>query len=114
VEDGPRFPGEDRRGPESFKDQVNAKRRLPSDLRECRDDLPRRACLEDAEHDGDPRSADQRTSDEPQHGHPPWHQAGSVHQVAEQESVPDADNEAGSEQRRPIIDRDQRPTGDVE
>jgi hypothetical protein len=31
-----------------------------------------------------------------------------VHQVAQQQPVPDADDEAGSEQERPIMERDQR------
>ena len=36
------------------------------------------------------------------------HQAGPVHQVAQQQPVPDADHEAGSEQERPVVDGDQR------
>ena len=39
--------------------------------------------------------AHQRACDEPQHGQGSWHQAGSVHQVAQQEPVPHADDEAG-------------------
>jgi hypothetical protein len=31
-----------------------------------------------------------------------------THQVAQQQPVPDADDEAGSEQERPIMERDQR------
>ncbi len=90
----------DRRRPESFDGEVDAKRQLPQELRDCRNPLPRTGELEDVEQHGDPRGANQRTSDEPQHGHPPWHQAGAVHQVAQYQPVPKADNEAGSEQER--------------
>ena len=39
------------------------------------------------------------------------HQAGAVHQIAEQDVV-DADAESWSHQERPIVDRDERSTGD--
>ena len=48
------------------------------------------------------------TGDEPQHGHAPRHQAGPVHQPAEDEPVPDADNEARAQQERPVMECDQR------
>ena len=37
----------------------------------------------------------------------------SVHQVAEQQPVPDADDEAGPEQERPILDRGERHADDA-
>lgn len=45
----------------------------------------------------------------PQHRHAPRHEAGSVHQVAEYQPVPDADDPAWPEQERPVVDRDERP-----
>jgi hypothetical protein len=36
------------------------------------------------QQNSDARSAHQRTADKSQHGHTPWHQAGAVHQVAQQ------------------------------
>ncbi len=67
-----------------------------------------RAWLDDPEQDADDPSDEQGTGDEPQHGHAPWHESGAVHQVAQNQPVPDADDEAGSEQERPIMERDQR------
>ena len=69
----------------------------------------RGAWLADVKQHGDPRSAQQGTCDEPQYGHAPWHQAGPVHQVAQDQPVPDADNEAWPEEESPIMDRDERP-----
>src|SRR4051812_33311116 len=60
-------------------------------------------CLDDPEQDGDSRGDDQGTADEPQHCHRPWHKSGGVHQVAQYQPVADADDEAGSEQERPIM-----------
>src|SRR4051794_36911169 len=40
----------------------------------------------------------------PEYGHAPWHQLGSVHEVAEQQAVADADHEAWAEQERPVLD----------
>ena len=47
---------------------------------------------------------DQRPCDEPEHCHAPWHQLGSVHQVAKQQSVADADHKAWPQQKRPVLD----------
>ena len=38
----------------------------------------------------------------------PGHQAGPVHQVAQDQPVPDADNEAGPELERPVLERRER------
>src|SRR5215203_2554543 len=101
----------DRRWIESPHSEPDAKRQLPKELRDGRDILHHTPCLDDPEQDGDTRSDDQRTADEPQHGHGPRHQGGTVHQVAQHQPVPDADDEAGSEQARPFMERDQRLTG---
>ena len=53
---------------ESLDDEPDAKRQLPNELREGREDLPHRAYLDDPEYHGDPRSLDQRTTYEPQQG----------------------------------------------
>src|SRR4028119_1118030 len=63
------------RGPESLNDEVDAKRQLPNELRDSRDDLPNRTCLEDPEQNGDPRSTQHRTCNEPQQGQASWNQA---------------------------------------
>ena len=59
-----------------------------------------------------PTREGQRTTDEPEKGHPSWHEAGPVHQVAQQQSVPKASTELRPEQKRPVMERDQRLTGD--
>jgi hypothetical protein len=47
-----------------------------------------------------------------EHGELAWHEPGLVHQVAEQEPVPDADDEARSEDERPVLERGER-VGDL-
>ena len=103
--------GSNRRWIESLDDQPDAKRQLPQELWHDCDGLHRTALLDDPQHDGSPRSDDQGTSYEPQHGHAPWHESGGVHQVAQYQPVTDADHEAGSEQERPAMERDQRLAG---
>src|SRR5918994_3399678 len=93
---------------ETLDDEPDAKRQLPNELREGREDLPHRAYLDDPEYRGDPRRHDQRTADESQHGQAPGHESGGVHQVAQTQPVPYADYEAGSEQERPVMERHQR------
>jgi hypothetical protein len=58
------IPRDGRRRLESLDGEVDAKRQLPQELRDCRNPLPRAALVEDVEKHGDPRKADQRTSDE--------------------------------------------------
>ena len=70
--------------------------------------MRRRASPDDVHHDGDSRQADQRTADESQHRHTSWNEAGRVHQVAEYQSVADADHEAWAEDERPITNGDER------
>jgi hypothetical protein len=67
--------------------------------------------LDHAEHHGDSGRADQRAADQPEHGHAPRHQAGAVHQVAQDQPVADADDEPGTEQERPVLDGDERLAG---
>ena len=50
----------------------------------------------------------ERASDHSQPGQASRHQAGSVHQVAQDQPVPDADDEAGPELERPVLDRGER------
>src|SRR5687767_3062690 len=54
----------DRGRREPFDGQVDAEPQLPDELRDGRDALPRAAEVEDAEHHGDSRRADQRPADE--------------------------------------------------
>ena len=89
-------------------DEPDAERELPDELREDPDHLPHGARLDDPEHRGGRIRTQHRTRDEPQHGQAPRHQAGSVHQVAQQHPVPDADDEAGPERERPSMHRDER------
>jgi hypothetical protein len=111
---GLRVAGEDGRGPESLDGRVDAERQLPEELRDGRDALARAPRFDDVEQDGDPRGADQRPSDEPQHRHARWHQAGPVHEVTEHQPVADADDEAGAEDERPVVEGDERPSDRVE
>ena len=55
-----------------------------------------------------PRNADERVCDEPQYRQASRDQAGPVHHVAQDQPVPHADNEAGTEHERPIANRNQR------
>jgi hypothetical protein len=64
--------------------------------------------LEDPEQYAHETGEEHGAGDEPQHGHAPWHQAGAVHQVAQDQPVADAHHEAGPEQERPIMERDER------
>jgi hypothetical protein len=86
---------------------VDTERQLPDELRNRRDTLQRGPTVDDVEHDGDSRGSDQWTSDEPQHRHAAWHQAGPIHQVAQDHSVRDTGEEAWPDQERPIIDCDE-------
>ena len=63
---------------------------------------------DDAEEDGDPRRRDQRSTDDADQRHAARHQARPVHQVAQDQPGPEAVDEAGSEQERPVVDRDER------
>src|SRR3984957_16319213 len=94
---------------ESLDHEVDAQRQLPEDLRDRRDELRCGAWLDDVEQHGGPRDDDQRTSDQAQDRHAPRHEAGAVHQVTQDQPVPDADDPARPEQERPVVDRDERP-----
>ena len=50
-----------------------------------------------------PRGQDERPSDQPEQRHARRHQLRPVHQVAQDEPVPDADDEARPEQERPVL-----------
>ena len=67
---------------------------------------------EGPEQHGDKRHDEQGTADEPQHRHPPGYEAGAIHQVAQQDPIAEGGQEAGPEQKRRVMDRDQRtPNG---
>src|SRR5581483_7544214 len=55
-----------------------------------------------------PGDEDQRAADEPEPCRPLRYQPGSIHQVAENQPVPQADDPARAEQERPVLDRRER------
>ena len=93
---------------EPLDDGVDAERQLPDELRDGRDGLRRAAFVDYVEHHPEPRNADESASDESQYRQASRHEAGPVHQVAKDQPVPDAENEAGTEYERPIANRDER------
>jgi hypothetical protein len=100
---------EDARGRlEPLEGQVEADRRLPDDLGDRGDRLRPRPGVEGAEHDGDPRQAHERAPDESEHRQPSRHETRGVHEVAEDQAVADADDEAGAEQEGRVVDGDER------
>ena len=101
--------GKDRSGwIESLHNEPDAKTQLPNELRDDHEAPQHRHWLEDPEQYADETSEEHRTNDESQQGHAPGHQARAVHQVAQYQPVPDADDEARSEQKRSIMERDER------
>jgi hypothetical protein len=88
--------GSNRRCIESLDDQPDAKPQLPNELRDDHEAPQRGRRLEDPEQDGHETGEEHGAGYEPQNGHAPWHQARAVHQVAKNQPVADADDEAGS------------------
>jgi hypothetical protein len=109
--DNPGLVSRDRGWLEAFDQEIDAKGQLPKELRGCRDALHRRASPDDVHHDRDSRKADQRASEEPRHGQASRNESGLVHQVAQDQPVSNADNEAWPEYECPITDRDERLAG---
>ena len=95
---------------EPLDDEPDAERQLPNELRDDHEAPQHAQRLEDPEQYAHETGEEHRTRDEPQYGHAPWNQAGAVHQVAQDQPVADAHREAGPEQERPTMERDQRPT----
>src|SRR5919109_1379926 len=81
---------------------VDAERELPNDLGNRRDPLHDSAGVVEVEQHAGPREGLERTSDQSQQRQSPRRQAGPVHQVAQDEPVPDPDNPAGPELERPV------------
>src|SRR5664279_2655119 len=100
---------EDRGRLEPLDDEVDGKRRFPGAFRKCSEVRCRRAVLESTKQDGDSRGEDQGAPDESQQCHAPGHEAGLIHQVAEQQPVSESGTEAGPEQERPVMDGNQCP-----
>src|SRR6185369_1369892 len=61
-----------------------------------------------AEHRGDPREDEERAANEAEPAQASWHEPGGVHQVAENEAVPPADDESRPEDERPVLERRER------
>ena len=100
---------EDGRWLEPLDDRIDPERKLPHDLRDCHDRLRRAASRGiTSSTTASPVMSDKRPSDEPQHRQASRHQAGPVPRVAMDQPVPDADDEAGTEDERPVADRNER------
>src|SRR5919112_5330246 len=81
---------------ESLDDQPDAKRQLPNELRDDHDAPQHRRWLEGPEQYADETGKEHGAGDEPQYGHATWNESGGVHQVAQDQPVADAHNEAGA------------------
>src|SRR5829696_7447256 len=92
---------------EPLDDEVDPERQLPQELRDRGDGCRQGDLLEDPEQHGDKRHDEQGTADEPQHGHAAGHEAGAINKVAEQDPIAEGGQEAGTQQKRPVMDRDQ-------
>src|SRR5438067_1828128 len=77
--------------------RIDPKEQLPDKLGSGRDAHHGAAPVDDTEHRSYARDDDERPCDEPEHGHTPRHQLGSIHQVTKQQSVADTDHEARPE-----------------
>ena len=62
-------------------------------------------CIPRVEEDADVSDQEERPSDQPEPGHAARYETGAVHQVAEDQPVPEGDDEAGAEQERPVLER---------
>jgi hypothetical protein len=68
----------------------------------------RETCSNTPELHADKRHDEQRAADEPQYGQAARHEAGAIHQVAEQDPIAERSQEARPEQKCPVMDRNQR------
>src|SRR5438270_10074313 len=97
---------------EPLEGEPQSEERLPDDLGDGHDALPRGggawARPKEAEQDSDPRSGEQRTSDDAEERHAACHQAGPIHQPAQDQPSPESVNEARAEQERPVMGCDER------
>jgi hypothetical protein len=112
LQDGAPILGEDRRRPEPLECEVDAKGQLPHELRDCQEAVQRGPLRVGPEQDGDRRSEDQGSTDQAYPSHPSWYEPRRVHQVPEQEPVPEARTEGRPKEERPVMERDQRPADD--
>src|SRR5919205_4375856 len=93
--------------PESPDGRVDAKRQLPEEL--GGDEEARRAGLfPQVEQHAYVPDQQERPSDQTEPGHAPRDETGAVHQVAEDQSVPDGNDEAGAEEERPVLELSER------
>src|SRR5215208_8185767 len=67
---------------ESLDDEPDAKRQLPSELRDYRDGRPHGDLLVEAEQRRGRRGEGHGAADQSQHGQVPWNESGAIHQVA--------------------------------
>ena len=97
--------------PETPDGAVDAEEELPQELGDRCDALQRTqraARMVPAEQDCRPGRDEQRPADESEPRHPPRHEPCPVHHVAEDQPVPQADDPAGPQQERPVLDRRER------
>src|SRR5690348_10580766 len=96
-------PREDRRGPaESPNGRVGPEQQLPQELGGY-EEARRTGLLPQAEEHAEVADQQEWSADQTQPGHAARDEAGRVHQVAEDQPVPEGDDESGAEQERPIL-----------
>ena len=65
----------------------------------------RPVCIPPVEEHADVPDQEERPSDQSEPGHPSRDEAGLVHQVAEDQPVPEGDDQPRAEQERPVLER---------
>src|SRR5205085_8757185 len=87
---------------------VDAEEQFPEALRDRCESLERAGAVTASEHHDGSGDDDQWAADEPEPGDRPRHEPGAEHHVAENQPVAPADDPAGAEQERPVLDRRER------
>src|SRR4051812_50152526 len=99
---------------EALDDEVDTQSELPEELGGGRELLERAAGLDEPEDGRRAGRDDERTADEAEHGEPARDEAGPVHDEPEDETVPDADHERGSEGEGPLLQGEERVAEDAQ
>src|SRR4051812_21060850 len=101
-------PEDGRRGPEALEGAVDAEEEFPQELRDGREALKRAQGVAGGvagEQGCWPRRNEERPADEAEPCGAARDEFGAVHEVAEDQSVPPADDPAGTEEEGPVLDR---------
>ena len=89
---------------------VDPERQLPQELRDY-EDVHRAGWIRQVEEHAYVPNQEEWPPDQPEPGHAARDEAGAVHQVAEDQPVPEGDDESGAKQKRPVLARRPRRRG---